>query len=51
MYESVPQKVSRLDSSSFRAAIRAKPKSVIFSRPFEVTKRFSLAIADQPVMG
>lgn len=41
MYESVPQNVSRRCSSAFRAAMRAKPKSVIFSRPFAVTSRFS----------
>lgn len=41
MYESVPQNVSRLLSSALRAAIRAKPKSVILRRPLVVTRRFS----------
>lgn len=41
MYASVPQNVRRRISSCDRGAIRAKPKSVILTRPFEVRRRFS----------
>lgn len=37
----MPQNVSRFDSSSLRAAIRANPKSVTLRRPLAVTRRFS----------